>query len=251
MSSWWPQQPCRWPPAAGRPRRTRPQRSMRTRGPAVAGVDWWSEDMMTATATNTTNRDASATVVTKARLRRLRRPRVRKAAWTGSRGSVVWLACSHRASGHDIDSDVRSQFGIGGGRFRSSSGSQTGAGGDFGAGPAPDAAAGSDAGSGAKCTTASTFALDCGFVPDPESDSSNERRGAPSGRAPWPRAPAPSCSCVGSGAFSSLGGVVVSVVAIPQYGGRGTGGKVPSNVAWPIALEGLGNAPEGLRARWP
>ena len=75
--------------------------------------------MITATATNTTNRDASATVVTKARLRRLGRPRVRKAGWTGSRGSGGVLACSHRASGHDVDKGVPSQFGIGGGRFRS------------------------------------------------------------------------------------------------------------------------------------
>ncbi len=81
------------------------------RGPAVAGVDWWSEDMTTATATNTTTTDASATVVTKARLRRLGRARVRKAGWMASRGSVVWLACSHRASGHDMVG-VRSQFGI-------------------------------------------------------------------------------------------------------------------------------------------
>src|SRR5271169_4740356 len=78
-----------------------------TRGPPVEGVEWWSEDMMTAAATNTRNRDASATVVTKARLRRLRRPRVRKVACTGERGNVVTLACSHRASGHDIESDVR------------------------------------------------------------------------------------------------------------------------------------------------
>src|SRR5271155_2947459 len=95
------------------------------RGRGVAGVDWWSEDMMTATATNRTTRDASATVVTKARLRREGPPRVSKTGWTGSRRSVVWLACSHRASGHDMDSDERSQFGIGGGRSRSGAGAQT------------------------------------------------------------------------------------------------------------------------------
>jgi hypothetical protein len=97
--------------------------------------------MMTAAATKTTTRDASATVATKARLRRLRRSRVRKAACTGALGSVGSLACSHRASGHDIDSDVRSQFGMGGGLSRSGSGSQAGAGGDFAVRPAADAVA--------------------------------------------------------------------------------------------------------------
>jgi hypothetical protein len=142
-----------------------------TRRPAAAGVDWWSEDMMTATATNTTTRDASATVVTKARLRRLGRPRVRKAGWTELCGIGVWLACSHRESGHDIDSDVRSQFGIGGGSSNSGSGCQTAAGGAFAAGPDADTAMGSDAGPGAKCTTASTVAVRCGVVADPVSDS--------------------------------------------------------------------------------
>ena len=170
-----------------------------TRGPAVEGVDRCSEDMMTAAATNTTNRDTSATVVTKARLRRLRRPRVRKAACTGARGSVVSLACSHRASGHDIDSDVRPQFGIGGGRSRSGSGSQTGACGAFAAGPAVEAAAGSDADPRANCSTASTFAVGCGVVADPESDTSEERRDTRQhGARSRSRAPAPSCSCASS-----------------------------------------------------
>jgi hypothetical protein len=149
------------------------------RGRAVEGVEGWSEEMMTAAATITTTRDARATVVTKARLRRLRRSGVAGATCTAARGSVVSLACSHRASGHDIDSDERSQFGIGGGRSRSGSGSQTGGGGDFVVGPAADAGAGSDADSGEKCTTSSTFALRCGVVADPASDSSNERRSPP------------------------------------------------------------------------
>jgi hypothetical protein len=149
------------------------------RGRAVEGVEWWSEDMMIAAATITTTRDARATVVTKARLRRLGRSGVAGSTCTGARGSVVSLACSHRASGHDIDWDVRSQFGIGGGRSRSGSGSQTGAGGDFVADPAADAATGSDADSDEKCTTSSTFALRCGVAADPASDSSKERRSPP------------------------------------------------------------------------
>ena len=192
--------------------------------------------MMTAAATKTTTRDASATVVTKARLRRLGRPRVRKAGWTGSRGSVVWLACSHRASGHDMVG-VRSQFGIGGGSTsvagssgavtfggRSGAGAQTGAGGDFAVGPGAGAAAGSDAGPGAKCTTASTFALRCGFFADPVSDSSEDRRTTSIRRTSAVSGVGAFLLLrlvrVGTGAFSSLSGVVVSVV-IPQYGRSG------------------------------
>jgi len=118
-----------------------------TLGPAGAGAEWWSEDMMIATAAKTTNRDASATVVTMARLRRLRRWRARKAGCTRARGRVVLLACSHRASGHDIDTEVPSQFGIG--RGGSGTGAQTGSG--------ADTALGSDAGPVANRTTASTF----------------------------------------------------------------------------------------------
>jgi hypothetical protein len=221
--------------------------------PAPAGVDWWIEDMMTATATNTTTRDASATVVTKARLRRLGRPRVRKAGWTESCRIGVWLACSHRASGHDIDSDARSQFGMGGGWSRIGSGPQAGAGGDLAADSAADAVAESVADSGAKCTTSSTFAARCGVVADPAFDSSKERG------TPTRRAPSASGACatlplrifsVGSGAFSLLSEVLVSVGGIPQYGRSGHRRESPFECPWPIALEWLGNALEGVRTWW-
>ena len=114
----------------------------------------------------------------------------RVGAWSGWR-----VPTAHR--GHDMDWDVRSQFGIGGGRSRIGSGSQTGSGGSCA--PWPGAATGSDAGPGAECTTASTFASRCGSFADPVSDSSDERRSnGRLGACPRSRAWAPSCSCASS-----------------------------------------------------
>ena len=169
-----------------------------------------------ATATTATQRQTSTTVATKARFRRSRRRRVSGAAWTGMSGSVVSGVSSHRVSGRDVDARSRSQFGIRGGAsvlrprgavgfgLRTGSGAHTGSGARSGLGaaltPGPESA------------SASLFVRGGGFLSDEAAEPLGGRRATSTRSAPWgfgagaflPAGRGP----MGSGAFSSLSGVV-------------------------------------------
>jgi hypothetical protein len=232
--------------------------------PAGGLSEWWSRTTTTITTTKTTKRLASTAAVMKARLRRLCCRCASPTECTGRGGRVAELACSRGASGHGADTDARSQFGIGGGKASSGgsgrtaafgvtigSGAHTGFGGiavagvcarvaDAGflagrrLGGAGGAGGAGDAGDAASDCTALGWGDRVAGI-----DFSAGRRAVSAGLAPSVSGAGALLALrlvrVGSEALSSLSGVVVSAVGMPQYGVRHTRWKVPR----PIALEGV------------
>jgi hypothetical protein len=168
--------------------------------------------MTTMTTTKTTKRLASTAVVMKARLRRVWCWCVSSTGCTDRGGRVVELACSYRSSGHDAEADAHSQFGIGGGTASSAGSGRT-------------ATLGVTIGSGAHVGVggSGTPGLADRVA---ETDCSAERRAAAAGLAPSASGAGVLLALylfrVGSEALSSLSGVVVSAVGMPQYGTRHT-----------------------------
>jgi hypothetical protein len=173
--------------------------------------------MTTMTTTKRTKRLASTAVVMKARLRRLWCRSVSSAGCTGRGGRVVEPASSYGSSGHDADADAYSQFGIGGGTASSTGSDRT-------------ATFGVTIGSGAHTGSGGSGALRLGDRVA-ETDVLAGRRSAAAGLAPSVSGvgvlSALRFVLVGFEALSSLSGVVVSAVGIPQYGVRHTRWKVP------------------------
>jgi hypothetical protein len=169
--------------------------------------------MTTMTTTKRTKRLASTAVVMKARLRRLWCRSVSSAGCTGRGGRVVEPASSYGSSGHDADS----QFGIGGGTASSTGSCRT-------------ATFGVTIGSGAHSGFGGSGALRLGDRVA-ETDVLAGRRSAAAGLAPSVSGAGVLAALllvlVGFEASSSLTGVVVSAVGIPQYGVRHTRWKVP------------------------
>jgi hypothetical protein len=224
--------------------------------PAGGLSEWWSRTVTTITTTKTTKRLARTAVVMKARLRRLCCRCASSTECTCRGGRVDEFACSSGASGHCAGTGAPSQFGIGrgtassAGRARAAtfgvtivaSGAHTGFGGTAAPGVCARVAearflAGRRLG-GAGDEASGCPALGWADRVD-ETDFSAGRRAVCAGVAPPVSGAGVLLALrlvrVGSGALSSLSGVVVSAVGMPQYGVRHTRWKVPR----PIALEGV------------
>jgi hypothetical protein len=209
--------------------------------------EWSKRTMVSVTATKTTNRLARTTFVVKARVRWCCWWCAPAAECTGGGGRVVELACSHRASGHDVDADARSQSGIGGGTTSAvgsartanfgvtgCSAAHTGVGGSAASGLCVGAA---DVGlrAGRRAAGVGRAAVDFGAaglaVRAAAADFLAGWRAIVEGFAPSVSGASVLVSLrlfrVGSEALSSLSGVVVSAVGMPQYGATHTRWKVP------------------------